>query len=294
MIAHVPRPMCWGYARVSDEKQDKKGNSIPEQCSRIENYYRFKLAPDGVDWAGIVSDPKAVSASKKAFSLRQAGGELMEKLRAGDHMIVDKIDRLARNAFDLHSILDWMEKHEVTLHICDLLGASVDMKSPMGRFTIGLLGLLAEFESRQLSERHIAHYREARKMGRAVSHYPTMGTKHYKKRIGRKTYTMVAWDPDMRGVMQEIVRLHDVEGLSFGKIAKQMEMHFAQANGRVYVESAFLKKEWPASRCFKAYVLEKWFTAMGFKEVTELPSRVSLAAHAWGVEQGLCHPTYQL
>lgn len=265
------RPMAFGYARVSDPKQIKQDDSVPFQSMRIENYYRLVLGDQGVDWGGIIADPKAVSAFKKEFGRRKAGAKIMELVQPGDHVIIDKVDRLARCARDMHNMLYWFEQHQVRVHILGLLGQNVDLDTPIGKFMVGIFGLCAEWESHVRSERTNERNKVARKLGRAQSNHPLLGTYHTRRwsRGVRKIY--IKWDIGTRAIMQQIVRWHEEDKLNFNQISRRIEQHLAQKNGRIWSDSAFYPLTWGSGKCCLAYWTERFYRDHNIKEVTELP-----------------------
>ncbi|ORI28150.1 recombinase family protein [Rhodococcus sp. 1168] len=64
--------------------------------------------------------------------------------REGDEFCVTKLDRLSRSAGDLHETVDRLAARGVALSID---GKVYDPTDPMGKMFIGMLGLMAEFES---------------------------------------------------------------------------------------------------------------------------------------------------
>ena len=287
MIAPTRTPMAFFYARVSDPKQVKQDDSIPFQIARMEAYYKFSLAPKGVDFGGIYSDP-AVSARRRRFHLRKGGAAVMEVLKPGDYLIIDKVDRLARQPKDLYDMLDWFKNHEIHVHILGLLGMDIDIDSPIGKMVVGIFGICAEWESDVKSERTKAHNESARKAGRGFNHYPSIGTRNYQMRVrSGQTRLMCEWDPNQRGVMAEIVRLIDVEGMTnLREISRKLEIHLAHKNGRTFKDSAFYKVVWTQPRIRSAYYCEKYIRDHGIKDVTELPAAFTAAATKYCLSKG--------
>jgi len=280
--------MAWGYVRVSDLKQVIQGDSIPEQKTRIERYYKLYLADRGVDFAGIEEDRKAVSASKRPFHQRESGVRLMKVLQPGDMLIIDKVDRLWRNQKDFANLVDWFDKHDIALHIVNMHGMSIDTKNPLNRCFLGCCAAFAELEARQLSERVMLHNQAARAAGRAISPRPALGTKHYKmRRRDGKFYTYVEWDQNARAVMGEIVRLVEYEGLSMEQVSRNIEQHLAQKAGRAFSKSAFYKRLWPDQRIRDGYYCERYIRDHDIKDVTQLPTNFREEARKYCRSKGL-------
>ncbi len=70
--------------------------------------------------------------------------EPMAACRAGDTLVVTKLDRLARSGPDAHDIVNELTRRGVKLN----LGGSVhDPKDPVGRLLFNILAVVAEFEA---------------------------------------------------------------------------------------------------------------------------------------------------
>ena len=68
----------------------------------------------------------------------------MAACRAGDTLVVTKLDRLARSLKDARDIVEELTTAGVTLN----MGGSVhDPHDPVGRLLFNVLGMIAEFES---------------------------------------------------------------------------------------------------------------------------------------------------
>lgn len=108
-----------------------------------------------IEAAGFSVDPKrivveTVSGSTAAME-RKGFAKLRDKLEAGDVLIVTKLDRLGRNAMDLRATVDALAAEAVRVH-CLALGG-VDLTSPAGKMTMGVIAAVAEFERDLLIER---------------------------------------------------------------------------------------------------------------------------------------------
>jgi DNA invertase Pin-like site-specific DNA recombinase len=279
MLAPVHRPIAFGYARVSDISQIKQDDSVPFQSQRIEAYYKYRLAPECVDWGSVHYDKVAVSAFTRPFHRRKIGAKLMEMMQPGDHLIVDKIDRLSRKTRDLYSVMDWLDKHNIALHVCSFQGGNMDFSTPVGRLLFNFLASLAEFESAQLSERKHVNDTMLRKMGRGISKYPAPGTSYiWQKGSDGKSRKYAIWSKTDRAIMGEIVRLRDEEHLSWEKISDSVEIHLAQQNGRAFKKSAFYKKRWPIKRVQRNYSAECYYRDHNIRDVTEIPASLTVLA----------------
>ncbi len=280
MIAPNFTPLAWAYARVSDERQYERNNSIPEQTERMTRYYQLYLGPEGVDWAGVETDDRAVSASKINFAHRPAGKRLLSVLRSGDHLIVDKPDRLWREARDFENVLYWFKQQHVTLHFVDFIGGPLNTGNGVGELMLRITIAIAQREAELNSERQRASNNAKRKAGRMVGKYPPMGCRKRVVRVNGRKVNMLEWDIAKRSIMAEIVKRRQA-GQSWGTISDEIEQHLAQASGRVFIKSAFYRRLWDIDQCRRAYWVEMYIRDHGIRDVTELPSNLSDVAHAY-------------
>lgn len=116
-----------GYARVSTHEQDL-------------TIQRDALAALGVEADYIYVDQGLTGTNRARPGLREA----MAAVRAGDTLVVTKLDRLARSLPDARDIADELTRKGVALS----LGGSVyDPTDPVGRLMFNVLGMVAEFET---------------------------------------------------------------------------------------------------------------------------------------------------
>lgn len=116
-----------GYARCSTEEQDLTAQ-------------RDGLARLGVDAERIYVDHGLTGTNRDRPGLREA----LAACRAGDTLVVTKLDRLARSLPDARAIADELTKRQVALN----LGGSVyDPTDTVGRLLFNVLAMVAEFES---------------------------------------------------------------------------------------------------------------------------------------------------
>jgi DNA invertase Pin-like site-specific DNA recombinase len=116
-----------GYARVSTDAQDLTAQ-------------REALAGLGVDPSRLYVDHGLTGTNRDRPGLREA----LAACRAGDTLVVTKLDRLARSVPDARNIADELTARSVKLN----LGGSVhDPTDPVGRLLFNALAMVAEFEA---------------------------------------------------------------------------------------------------------------------------------------------------
>ena len=89
--------------------------------------------------------------------------KLIDKLETGDVLVVTKLDRLGRNAMDVRATVEALAGMGVRVH-CLALGG-VDLTSPAGKMTMGVIAAVAEFERDLLIERTLSGQARARAEG---------------------------------------------------------------------------------------------------------------------------------
>jgi putative DNA-invertase from lambdoid prophage Rac len=120
--------------------------------------------------AGFAVDPRravqeTISGSVAA-SERPGFGKLLDKLEEGDVLVVTKLDRLGRNAMDVRASIEALTGLGVRVH-CLALGG-IDLTSPAGKMTMGVIAAVAEFERDLLIERTQAGLERAKAEGKSI------------------------------------------------------------------------------------------------------------------------------
>src|SRR3954470_14379703 len=87
----------------------------------------------------------------------------IERCGRGDVLVVVRIDRLARSLSHLLEIIETLDARRAGFRS---LGDPIDTTSPQGRFTLQILGAVAEFERALIRERTRAGLKAARERGR--------------------------------------------------------------------------------------------------------------------------------
>lgn len=131
----------YGYARVSTTHQ--------------ENHLQI----DALQRSGAT-----VIIEEKASGVRSRRelAALLAKLRAGDCVLVYKLDRFARSLLDLLAIIAKIEAIGATFRS---LTESIDTSTPAGRMMLQMFGAFGEFERNIIRERSIAGQIAARERG---------------------------------------------------------------------------------------------------------------------------------
>lgn len=123
-----------------------------------------------IEASGFKVEPRRVIAETVSGSVaameRKGFAKLVDRLEDGDVLIVTKLDRLGRNAMDVRGTVDSLATMGVRVH-CLALGG-VDLTSPAGKMTMGVINAVAEFERDLLIERTQAGLSRAKAEGKAL------------------------------------------------------------------------------------------------------------------------------
>ncbi len=128
--------MIYGYCRVSTRKQLIDGNSLQAQTEEIRLRYEN---------AEIIEEQyTGTSTDRPIFA------DLVEKLQAGDTLVVTKLDRLARNTVEGIQVVESLFTKGVAVHV---LNVGLLENTTMGKFFLTTLLAVAEMERNTIIER---------------------------------------------------------------------------------------------------------------------------------------------
>jgi len=145
-----------------------------------------------------------------AASERKGFSKLLNKLESSDVLVVTKLDRLGRNAMDVRATVERLDTLGVKVH-CLALGGAVDLTSPAGRMTMGVIAAVAEFERDLLVERTQAGLSRAvsqgKRLGRPSSFSGDMAKEVIKKL--KQGDAVAALARDYKTSRQTIMRIRE-------------------------------------------------------------------------------------
>ncbi|MER9095908.1 recombinase family protein [Mesorhizobium sp. M0700] len=117
-------------------------------------------------------DRLIAAGASKVFSEKRSGmdggrpelSECIRYVREGDTLIVTKLDRLARSTADLYKIVTELSDKGVGFKVLD--DQAVDTTTRTGKLVMGILALIAEFETEIRKERQMEGIAKAKAEGR--------------------------------------------------------------------------------------------------------------------------------
>lgn len=145
--------------------------------SRVFAYCRVSTAEQTTDnqvqelqAAGFALQPRRIVtetvSGSQAASERPEFCRLLDRLEAGDILVVTKLDRLGRNAVDVRATVEALAGMGVRVH-CLALGGT-DLTSSAGKLTMQVIAAVAEFELDLLRERTHAGLERAKAEGKVI------------------------------------------------------------------------------------------------------------------------------
>ena len=198
------------YCRVSTDEQATKGTSIDDQL------YQLRRRTESENWQ-IAGEYIDEGLSGTTDGKRNDLQRLMRDARQGQFnaVVVTKLDRFFRK---LRLLLEYIERlNSVGVNLISL-GESFDTATSQGRFTLNVMGAMAEWERDQIAERtrsgRLARYRE----GKWASGQPLFGYS-YNLNTGKLEIR-----EDETGIVRRIFDLYVFERLGFAQIARKLNI----------------------------------------------------------------------
>jgi len=147
--------MLVGYARVSSV-----GQSLDVQLASLNDAGCEK----------VFAEKQSGTTTGQRDELREA----LEFVREGDTLVVTRLDRLARSASDLHTIVSQLSRKGVSFRCLQQSG--VDTSTSTGKLLLGMLAAIAEFETDIRKERQREGIERAKAAGVYKGRKPSVDT----------------------------------------------------------------------------------------------------------------------
>lgn len=169
-----------GYGRVSTRDQNPDGQRDALTSAGCEEIYVDK-------------------ASGKLASRPELDRALLVAARAGDQLVVTKLDRLGRSLEHLIALSGELQSRGVDLVVLD---QGIDTSTAVGRMFFQILGAIAEFEHALMSERTRDGLEAARARGRTGGQKPKLTPRQAK--IAQAMYDELGSDGKRAYTVQQI------------------------------------------------------------------------------------------
>jgi putative DNA-invertase from lambdoid prophage Rac len=172
----------FGYGRVSTTDQ-----TASNQLQELQQQLGFEIEPHR--WFAETVSGGVPSSERKGFN------KLLERLEAGDLLVVSKLDRIGRDALDVVSTIRRLAEKGIKVKVLAL--GDVDLTSTAGKAILGILATVAELEKDLIIERTKAGLARAKAEG---------------KQLGRKSKTSAS--------DRQIIRERLSEGVTVSQLAR--------------------------------------------------------------------------
>jgi DNA invertase Pin-like site-specific DNA recombinase len=142
-MKRISNPRLVGYARVSTEEQTNEAQLIELKAAGCHDIF----------------EEQGSGASRA----RPVLARLLREIKAGDVLVVVRLDRLARSVSHLLQVIEQLEQegaHFRSLH------DPIDTSTPQGMFSLQVLGAVAQLERALISERTKAGIKAAKAHGK--------------------------------------------------------------------------------------------------------------------------------
>ena len=150
----------FSYSRCSTEDQNTDNQFIAIESAGYEIKSHRQVA-------------ETISGGVPAFQ-RPEFAKLIDRLEAGDELIVAKIDRLGRDNIDVQQTI--LELSKVGVKVISLDLPMKDLTSTEGKLMLQMFSAFAEFEKSRIAERTREGQARARKEGKRIGRPPANGT----------------------------------------------------------------------------------------------------------------------
>lgn len=147
-----------GYARVSTDEQCEDAQVYALNAAGCERVYQEKLSGSS--------------------SIRPELNRMLDSLKSGDVVVLQRLDRLGRSLFDLIELLENLKKQNiefVSMH------ENIDTTTATGELVFHMIGSIAQFERRLISERTKVGLQAARARGRKGGRKPKLSPEFIRK-----------------------------------------------------------------------------------------------------------------
>lgn len=142
-MKRISKPSVVGYARVSTEEQTNEAQLIELEAAGCHEIF----------------EEQGSGASRA----RPVLAKLLREIKAGDVLVVVRLDRLARSVSHLLQVIEQLE--QVGAHFRSLHDP-IDTSTPQGMFSLQVLGAVAQLERSLISERTKAGIKAAKARGK--------------------------------------------------------------------------------------------------------------------------------
>jgi DNA invertase Pin-like site-specific DNA recombinase len=151
-------------------------------------------------------------SGKKPMKEREAGKIMLFNARAGDSIVMSKLDRGFRNAADCLNTIDECQRRNLKLHILNIAGGHAELTNIFSKAMIQIMAVFAELDRAMIAERIREAAAERKRQGRLVNSQPPLGFKVEARKVkdgngGWVVHKYLVKDEAERKLMKDIFDL---------------------------------------------------------------------------------------
>jgi DNA invertase Pin-like site-specific DNA recombinase len=135
---------CFGYVRVSTDKQGRSGLGLEAQEQALRQWHASSTRHNGTGALQIVREVGSGGKTLPGLS------GLLRGLQRGDVLAVAKADRLARSTVRVLSVAEELERQGCELVLLDL---GIDSTTPAGKMVLTVMAALSQWERAMIGVR---------------------------------------------------------------------------------------------------------------------------------------------
>lgn len=136
------------------------------RVSKDDGSQTLDLQKDALLAAGVLSESIYEDYVSGKHADRPGLNACLKVLRTSDTLVIWKLDRLGRDLKHLLTIIDDLQKREISFKVLTGHGVNIDTTTPNGKLVFGIFASIAEYERTLISERTKAGLQSARARGR--------------------------------------------------------------------------------------------------------------------------------
>lgn len=261
----IPSKYLYAYIRVSTFDQLKSGLGLESQFTHVTAFVE-RIVAERPQWAGYkfagVYVEAPTSSIKHDLRDRKVGKVLCERLRPGDGVVFLRYDRAFRNfRHMLNQKHEWDERG-IKMLFMDL---DLDLATPMGEMMLHFYAIIAQVESRNISERTKKAMEAKKARGDKLGSWANCGmvlVNQYNPQTERRERREFIRH-DLMPILRLVAFYREYLGMSFWAISDRIDALQAKREGRQpYPRVHFtLVRRWTESRCRGAYKTWKMIVA---------------------------------
>jgi DNA invertase Pin-like site-specific DNA recombinase len=190
------------YTRVSSPEQTESGYSLGYQELQLTQYAKLHYPESEFR---LWSDP-GVSGSI-SLTDRSAGQNLVAALRAGDVLIVSRLDRIFRNMLDALNQLECFTRRNISFIALDIGEGPIGHIDSAEQLRFHLLSAAAQFERSRTRERILDSIEARRRAGQPLGSNAPFGF----RREGKGREAQLVEEPREQAILKLIRNLYQAE-----------------------------------------------------------------------------------